>query len=220
MWFSSVPLQALILAASAYAVDPAAVYDGGHKSSSTPITLRIGNGGAGQSGLIGGRFIPLHYHDGHSANFISALADAFIQSSVKNGSSPFRVAWYTSDTTESINYLKSDTVDVGITYTPAAEQIAINQGIAKSPAWYAWRDHFMLVGPPSNPANLTKSDDIYLQFSKIYAGAEAGNTNPPVRFLTRYDKSATNIKDSQLWIQIGQVCLVRSAIPSKSSQLT
>lgn len=26
-----------------------------------------------------------------------------------------------------------------------------------------------------------------------------------MRFLTRYDKSATNIKDSQLWIEIGEV---------------
>jgi hypothetical protein len=45
-------------------------------------------------------------------------------------------------------------------------------------------------------------------FSNIYAIASAGdatNVTTPVRFLTRYDKSATNIKDSQLWISIGQV---------------
>lgn len=139
---------------------------------------------------------------------VIALADAFIQSSVKNGSSPFKVAWYKSDTTESINYLKDDTIDVGITYTPAAEEIAIKQGVAKSPAWYAWRDHFLLVGPPSNPAGLKKADDIKTMFSHIYAVASAGdaaNVAIPVRFLTRYDKSATNIKESQLWIKIGQV---------------
>lgn len=139
---------------------------------------------------------------------VIALADAFIQSSVKNGSSPFKVAWYKSDTTESINYLKDDTIDVGITYTPAAEEIAIKQGVAKSPAWYAWRDHFLLVGPPSNPAGLKKADDIKTMFSHIYAVASAGdaaNVAIPVRFLTRHDKSATNIKESQLWIEIGQV---------------
>ncbi|KAJ5779390.1 hypothetical protein N7457_007110 [Penicillium paradoxum] len=178
-------IQGLALATSAYAVDPAAIYSGGYNSSSQ-VLLRIGNGGAGQSGLI------------------EALADAFIQSSVRNGSDPFQVAWYKSDTTESINYLKSDTIDVGITYTPAAEQIAIKQNIAKSPAWYAWRDHFLLVGPASNPAKLSKSYDIKTMFSTIYSAAEAG-TEPPVRFLSRYDKSATNIKDSQLWIEIGQV---------------
>lgn len=42
-------------------------------------------------------------------------------------------------------------------------------------------------------------------FSNIYTGAEGPDTEPPVRFLTRYDKAATNIKDSQLWIDIGQV---------------
>jgi ABC-type tungstate transport system permease subunit len=40
----------------------------------------------------------------------------------------------------------------------------------------------------------------------LYAAAEAETpTNPPTRFLSRYDKSATNIKDSELWIGIGQV---------------
>ncbi|KAJ5086553.1 hypothetical protein NUU61_007860 [Penicillium alfredii] len=177
----------LILAASAYAVDPAAVYTAGHNSSSNNVQLRIGNGGAGQSGLI------------------EVLANAFIKSSMRNGSDPFAVAWYKSDTTESINYLKDDTIDVGITYTPAAEQIAIKKGIAKSPAWYAWRDHFLLVGPSSNPAKLNKRDDVKTMFSDIYTTAEQGTSDPPVRFLTRYDKSATNIKDSQLWIDIGQV---------------
>ncbi|RHZ55573.1 uncharacterized protein CDV56_108002 [Aspergillus thermomutatus] len=162
-------LSLAFLAASSLAVDPAAVYTGGYSGGG--VQLRIGNGGAGQSGLI------------------KALADAFIQSSVKNGSSPFKVAWYKSDTTESTNYLKDDTVDVGITYTPAAEEIAIKQGVAKSPA-------------------LNKADDIKSMFSNIYAIASAGdaaNVTTPVHFLTRYDKSATNIKDSQLWIEIGQV---------------
>ncbi|KAJ5460279.1 uncharacterized protein N7458_001831 [Penicillium daleae] len=183
---SSTFIQGLLLAAPAYTVDPAAIYNGGYRSAKN-VALRIGNGGAGQSGLI------------------EVLANAFIRASVKNGSKPFEIAWYKSDTTESINYLKDGTVDIGITYTPAAEQIAINKGIAKSPAWYTWRDHFLLVGPHSNPANISKNQNIQTQFSNIYTTAEAGNTDPPVRFLTRYDKSATNIKDSQLWIEIGQV---------------
>ncbi len=45
-----------------------------------------------------------------------------------------------SDTTQSINYLQSDTIDIGITYNPAAEAIAIDQGIVKGPAYYDWRD--------------------------------------------------------------------------------
>lgn len=137
---------------------------------------------------------------------IAALADAFIEDSVYNGSEPFRVAWIRSDTTYSINYLKDGAIDVAITYSPAAERIAIEQGIALSPSYYAWRDHFLIVGPPSDPAKISGASDIYTVFSDLHEAAEAANTTPPVRFLSRYDKSATNIKESELWIGIGQVC--------------
>lgn len=40
-------------------------------------------------------------------------------------------AWYKSDTTQSINYLKDKVVDVGITYTQSAEEVAINEQIAQ-----------------------------------------------------------------------------------------
>ncbi|PGH33269.1 ribosome biogenesis protein BMS1 [[Emmonsia] crescens] len=169
-----------------HALEPEQMYDGGFKKNGT-IALRIGNGGAGQSGLI------------------RELANAFISRSVQDGATPFRIAWYKSDTTESINYLKTGDIDVAITYCPIAEKIAIKQGVATGPSYYAWRDHFMLVGPPSNPAKLDNQCDISMMFSDLYRAAENGGTDPPVKFLTRFDKSATNIKDSELFIMIGQV---------------
>ncbi|KAF3941563.1 hypothetical protein ABW19_dt0205609 [Dactylella cylindrospora] len=169
------------------AVDPQAVYDGGF-SSTSPIRLKIGNGGAGQSGLI------------------KVLADEFIKYRVKLGDEPFKVGWYLSDTTVSINYLSQGVVDVGFTYSEVAEKIAISQGIATS-RYYAWRDHFYLVGPQENPANISESSDISTIFSDLYKAAQntPANATVPTRFLSRYDKSATNIKESQLWIGIGQV---------------
>ena len=140
----------------------------------------------------------------------TALADAFIEDSVSNGSSAFRVAWYTSDTTYTINYLQSGLLDVGITYSPAAEVIAIDQGIALSPSYYVFRDHFLIVGPPSNPARLNKDDDVRHIFSALYTAAQAANASAPVRFLSRYDKSATNIRESSLWVGIGQVSMRES----------
>ena len=94
---------------------------------------------------------------------------------------------------------------MGITYSEVAEKIAFNQGITTSPGYYAFRDHFLLVGPPSNPANISKTADILTIFSQLRAAADAAVTELPVRFLSRYDKSATNIKESSLWIGIGQV---------------
>lgn len=82
----------------------------------------------------------------------------------------------------------------------------------KSSNWpcYIFRDHFYLVGPNEtvNPAGLDKQkDSIEKMFARLYSTAEnstiASSANP-VRFLSRYDKSATNILDSAMWIRIGQ----------------
>ena len=96
-------------------------------------------------------------------------------------------------------------MDVGITYNEAAEKIAIDRGIAISPSYYAFRDHFIVVGPPSNPARVSTTSDVLTMFSQLRNTAEVANTSVPVRFLSRYDKSATNIKESSLWLGIGQV---------------
>jgi ABC-type tungstate transport system permease subunit len=102
-------------------------------------------------------------------------------------------------------------VDVGITYSGAAERIAIDSGIAVEPSYYAFRDHFIIVGPPSNPANISKSSDVLTIFSQLRSSADAAKSTIPVRFLSRYDKSATNIKESALWIGIGQVSNILTA---------
>jgi ABC-type tungstate transport system permease subunit len=75
-----------------------------------------------------------------------------------------------------------------------------------------FQDHFYLVGPNENlggQRDLNQQDDIRGMFSKIYAAAEEGSD---VRFLSRYDKSATNIKDAELWLQIGQVRVLSIAL--------
>ncbi|KAF2967935.1 hypothetical protein GQX73_g5602 [Xylaria multiplex] len=185
---SAISAVAAFLAVSCLAQSPSAIYDGGFNSTDATIGLRVGNGGAGQSGLVG------------------LLANEFIKDSVKNGSAPFRVAWYTSDTTYSIEYLKTGLLDIGITYSPAAEEIAINQGIVTDPAYYAFRDHFLFVGPAANPANISGGDDIMTIFSNLHSAAESGvTTDPSIKFLSRFDKSATNIKESLIWAGIGQV---------------
>lgn len=142
------------------------------------------------------------------------LADAFIKDSVAGGAEPFQVAWYKSDTTYSITSLETGLLDVAITYSPAAEQIAIARGIAAAPAHYAFRDHFLFVGPPANPARVNAADDIATIFSALHTAAEGNATEPPVRFLSRHDKSATNIKEVLLWAGIGQV----GARPARSRQ--
>jgi len=174
------------------AIDPAAVYDGGF-SDATDIRLKIGNGGAGQSGLIG------------------AWADAFVRYGVQTlGFKPFKVGWYLGDTTQSLAFLASGTIDVAVTYNLAAEAQAVASGSATQSV-YGFRDHFYLVGPKDNPAKLdTQKDDVLTMFNKLVTQGNTDTATPPtnrtaVRFLSRYDKSATNIKESELFITIGQV---------------
>jgi ABC-type tungstate transport system permease subunit len=180
-------------AAPSSSLAPQAVYNGGYAQAKN-IYLKVANGGAGQSGLIG------------------AWADAFIKYSVSKGSEPFLVAWYLGDTTESLGLIASGSVDIAVTYNEAAENQAVSSG-ASVARKYGFRDHFLLVGPKANPAGLSaKTDDILVMFNKIVSSGNADAAvppdpavRPPTRFLSRFDKSATNIKESQLFITIGQV---------------
>jgi ABC-type tungstate transport system permease subunit len=126
----------------------------------------------------------------------------------------FKIGWVKGDTTKTINNLKAGHVHVGITYHKVAEQIAIDTGSAKGCMYeddskhpcftdcknatekpcYTVRDHFYLVGPRENPADVEKDDNIINTFKKIYETGERGKA----RFLTRFDKSATNIKHSEM----------------------
>ncbi|KAK7451200.1 hypothetical protein VKT23_012532 [Stygiomarasmius scandens] len=174
-------------------LNPQETYNGGC-SDAKEVLLRIGNGGAGQSGLVG------------------AFANAFIKSMVAQGSDPFLVQWYLGDTTQSIAYLSAGYIDVALTYNAAAEEAAVKSGnaIERKLTFY---DHFYLVGPASNPAKLSPSSDTALDmFNKIVSTGNADtvippdpSVRPPTRFLSRFDKSATNIKESELFIKIGQV---------------
>jgi ABC-type tungstate transport system permease subunit len=128
---------------------------------------------------------------------------------VENGSAPFRVGWVLSDTTFTIKNLQSGDADVGITYSPAAEKIAADQGIIDEDIRFLFRDHFLIVGPHENPAKVDNSSDALTIVAKIFQSADknSANTTLPTRWLSRYDKSATNIKESSLWLGIGQVCI-------------
>ncbi|KAL8651757.1 MAG: hypothetical protein Q9226_004562 [Calogaya cf. arnoldii] len=170
-------------------VEPELVYYGSYKEDNPPIRLRIATGGAGQSGLM------------------RALADKFIDDRVQEtGCKPFAVSRIKSDTAGSFNNLASGATNLSIIYHPAAEAIAAQQGFTDRSV-YAWRDHFMLPplqGPTANPAKLEPSPttSIFDLFGQLFRSAVE---NPAaVKFLSRYDKSATNVKEEFIWTTIGQ----------------
>ncbi|KAI4164436.1 MAG: hypothetical protein LQ342_002083 [Letrouitia transgressa] len=181
---ASLPFDQVTAQSSPPAIDPEAIYHG--PFSSDEIRLRIATGGAGQSGLL------------------KALADAFIDEHVRaTGCAPFAVSWLKSDTAFSFNSLAQGAADLSITYHPAAEQIALDQGFVARKV-YAWRDHFMLVGPQSNPASLSSSPATSITdlFAQLFRASVHNNSG--VRFLSRYDRSATHVKESLIWALLGQ----------------
>ncbi|PYI11942.1 hypothetical protein BO78DRAFT_465909 [Aspergillus sclerotiicarbonarius CBS 121057] len=166
-------------------VEPKYTYDGPYNNRSSTL-LRIASGAAGQNGLVG------------------ALGDAFIKFRVSKGFDVCKVAWCESNTSNSLNYLNDGTVDAAITCSPPAAAAAIDEGIALDPVHYIFREHLLLVGPPSNPANLNPNSDITTMFSTIYRAAVAGNTYPSVLFSHRRDRSTTNLIESTLWKKVNQ----------------
>lgn len=60
------------------------------------------------------------------------------------------------------------------------------------------------AGPKSNPAHLPTDGTTPIEtlFTQLFRAAVASNNS--IRFLSRFDKSATNIKESHVWATIGQ----------------
>ncbi|KZS96901.1 hypothetical protein SISNIDRAFT_450659 [Sistotremastrum niveocremeum HHB9708] len=162
-------------------------------------TLSIANGGAGQSGLIGA--LALGFID-----YVTSSRGNLRQDPLLPPPFPFTVGWYLGDTTQSLDYIEHNLVDIAVTYNKAAELQSLKDGFSCKRI-YGFRDRFMLVGPEENPADLdSDNDDILAMFNKINkSGKQIPPTDPPTRFLSRYDKSATNIKESSLFTLIGQV---------------
>lgn len=143
------------LATTAYAacgVRPSVIYNGGYKTTKDNIQLRIGNGGAWQSGLIGGT---------HTLTRpINPIGDS------NQSPTSHRQRLHQIQRTKRLNPLhKSDTAET-ISY------------LIPTPS--TWASH--TVHPPSASQ------------SKKASRLQPGTTSP-----------RRNIKESQLWLEIGQV---------------
>lgn len=134
------------------------------------VEILIGNGGAGPTCLI------------------KALAEDFIQDS-----HPIRIGWVQTISRLTLENLKEGIIDISLTYEPLPELKAIEEGYA-SQRTLIFNDHFILVGPKSNPAGIAKSDSIEEAFTKI-ALSES-------KFFSRNDHSGTNEKERQIWRNI------------------
>lgn len=148
------------------------------------ILFRIGNGGAGYTGVL------------------SVLAKTYI---VHNGGD-FRIGWVTNHSRHSQIALLAGLIHVALTYEPDNEDLAIEEGWAMR-VGRVFNDHFVLVGP--NVDLGARDMDGAL---RIIAGSHATTANSidvgkiqeegalgPITFHTRGDGSATFAKEILLW---------------------
>lgn len=145
-------------------VTPNEVY--GPKDAS--IELLLGNGGAGPTCLI------------------QELAEDFIRHNELN----IKIGWIQTITRLTLENLKEGVIDMSLTYETEPELSAINEGFATERT-LVFNDHFILVGPKSNPAGVSKDDTVEEAFNKI--------ANSKSSFFSRNDLSGTNERERMVW---------------------
>ena len=144
---------------------------------SHPLSFRLGNGGAGHTGIL------------------RLLCEYFIAS--RGGG--FCIEWVSNHSRHSQIALLGDVVQVALTYEPEYEDLAIREGWAERMA-KVFNDHFILVGPAANPAGVVVDGTITDAIKAIakHGSSNATNHNDGL-FQTRGDGSATFYKELALW---------------------
>lgn len=144
-----------------------------------PLAFRLGNGGAGHTGLL------------------RLLCETFIATR----GSDFKIEWVSNHSRHSQIALLGDVVQVALTYEPEYEDLAVQEGWAIK-VNKVFNDHFILVGPKSDPAGVKTCRSIS---SAMHAIAKYGSDHGGTIFETRGDGSATFYKELALWKNAGVV---------------
>ncbi|KAG9604337.1 hypothetical protein KCU77_g8959, partial [Aureobasidium melanogenum] len=151
---------------------------------SHPLAFRLGNGGAGHTGIL------------------RLLCEYFIAS--RGGG--FCIEWISNHSRHSQIALLGDLIQVALTYEPEYENLAIQEGWAERMA-KVFNDHFILVGPAANPAGVVVDGKISDAMRAIADyGSSCKQKHASEVFQTRGDGSATFYKELALW-NIAQVNL-------------
>ena len=142
------------------------------------IAIKISNGGAGPTGII------------------KTLAEDYLSI---NKDKKIAIAWYQNISKFSVNLLREKKIDIAFIYEPVDAKKAIRQGLASN---YTpiFNDHFLIVGPNKNGAEIQPTDSPAKAFAKIYRYGEK-NLKEKI-FLSRNDSSGTNVKERLLWTLI------------------
>lgn len=117
---------------------------------------------------------------------VEALAKDYIALNNISGS----VEWVCNHSRNTQLALLSGHIDIALTYEREQEEIAVLEGWAEN-AGCIFHDHFCLVGPEHDPANVKSAQSIEEAFDRIAATQST--------FHSRDDGSATAHKDHEIW---------------------
>lgn len=93
---------------------------------------------------------------------------------------------------------KNGDVDVLIVHSPTAEKQFVKDGYGTSRTLIAY-NQFVIVGPLSDPANVSAAKNATDAFSRIYQSRTEGKAT----FVSRGDQSGTDVKEKAVWTAAG-----------------
>ncbi|UJO13307.1 Tungstate-binding protein TupA [Fulvia fulva] len=145
-----------------------------------PIRFRIGNGGAGFTGLL------------------RVLSESYI----REHGNDFGIGWVANHSRYSQLALLADVVQVALTYEPDNEDLAIGEGWAVR-VCRAFNDHFVLAGPESDLGARTIVEGLRSIAQRNLVADSGPQRLQQLIFHTRGDGSATYCKERSLWKAAG-----------------
>lgn len=101
-------------------------------------------------------------------------------------------------TGEAIEIAKRGDADVVLIHSKLLEEAFVNEGYGVHRVGIMYND-FVIIGPTNDPAGIKGMTNATRAFSEIM---EAGNRGKAI-FISRADKSGTNLKELEIWTKIG-----------------
>ncbi len=150
-------------------IEPKAIYG----TNKNDIRIRIGNGGAGATGLL------------------AKLSEDYLTQKQAD----YSIAWYQDISPNTLKQLNDNIIDIALIYDKDLGNKAIKEGWA---GYYTviFNDHFIITGPRNNKAKIETENSAETAFFKI---AKLGKRIKTPVFLSRDDNSGTNIKEVSIW---------------------
>ena len=108
------------------------------------------------------------------------------------------VTWVAVGTGQAVELGKRGDADLIIVHNRDLEDRFISEGYGVHGVTFAYND-FVLVGPPEDPAGVKGSKGAVEAFKRIFQAGEQGRAI----FVSRGDKSGTNLRELSLWAMAG-----------------